>query len=387
MPERLSVQPLTANSPQFTYSATESVSTNRESSTINESALAYNVRLDFCAYKDLESQKSRLSQSQYQTKLDNLTQLTEANIVTSIAERLNVELFRTQYFLKGNQLISPLYNQPFLDVVKRGQEFRAQKGSLDVTREKAEVLGFQKAQMLLADPNLGYDAKVIIVSPRGNKNSIYQHNFYDIYEKGPDGTINMYRYPSKHSYQQFWQTAQEVDSFSCISENPQDHDFLQNPLVTYLSKENIQELFNPDTKTMSLQRFIKVTTNTHYKDQIRAYFEALTSGQEPHILQYYYNLIAKSADIVSGLDPHAKIRNYKDRLETPLRLVATACGISGSGTNPFSVSEFGNQSFVLKDQFGTREIRCQECHATYIRTAGKLEENCRFCRGTKGIAC
>lgn len=363
------------------------IKSGETNSSINESSLTYNVRLDFQAYQDLDKQKGWLSEPEYQLKLKNLTELTKTNVITSIGERLNVELFRTQYRLEEKQLISPLYGEPFLEVVKRGQQFREQKGSRDVKREKAEVEGFKKAQELLADRNLGSDAKIIIISPRGDKNSIYQHNFYDVYEKGQDRNINMYRYTSKHSYTQLWQTVQEVDPFNNIPDSSQDHDFLENPLVTYLSKENIQQLFNPDTKTMSIEEFIRTTNSSQCKNQIQAYFQALASGQDPGTLQHQYNLIAKAADIVSGLDPQSKKINYQEHLNTPLRIVATACGISGSVNNPFSVSEFGNQSFVLKDQFGTLEIRCQECHISYIRTSGKLEENCRFCGGTKGIAC
>ena len=387
MPERLSVQPLTANRPPFTDNATGSVSTNHEQSTINESSLAYNVRLDFQAYQNLGSQKGTLSEIEYRTQLENLTELTKTNIITSIGERLNVELFRAQYQQVGNKLFSPLYQEPFLEVVKKGQEFREQKGSHDVKREKAEVAGFTKAQELLADPNLGRDAKIIIISPRGNDNSIYQHNFYDVYEKAADGKINMSRYSQKNSYQQLWQVAQEVDPFSGIPENAQDHDFLQNPLVTYKTKKNIQGLFNPDTKTTSVEEFARVTSSTHFKDQIQAYFQALTNGESPETLQHGYNLIATTADIFSGLDTQSSGGSFEAHLHSPLRIVKTDCVSSGSTSNPYSVSEFGSSSFILKDQYGTLEIKCQECHTTYLRTSGKLEENCRFCGGTKGIVC
>jgi hypothetical protein len=335
----------------------------------------------------LVSQKGILPESLYQTKLKKLNELTHTNIVTSIGERLNVELFRAQYQQKEGQLISPLYCEPFLEIVTRGQLFREQKGSRDVKREKAEVAGFTKAQEILADPDLGNDAKIIIISPRGNSDSIYQHNFYDVYEKAEDGTISMYRYSSKCSYQEFWQTAQEVDPFNNIPDNPQDHDFLKNPLVTYKPKEDIQELFNPDTKTINLEEFIRVTSSEMCKNQIQDYFRALLNGQDAQTLQHQYNLIAKSADIVAGKDIQAKESTFEEQLSTPLRVVATACGISGTTNNPFSVSEFAKSSYVLKDQYGTLEIRCQECHITYLRTSGKLEENCRFCGGTKGIAC
>ena len=72
----------------------------------------------------------------------------------------------------------------------------------------------------------------------------------------------------------------------------------------------------------------------------------------------------------------------------------------GCGGSMFSMLDFGRQVSILsvsvlpdlvagglKDKYGTREIHCEECGATYTRDYNKLEERCRKCRGTKGIVC
>ena len=80
----------------------------------------------------------------------------------------------------------------------------------------------------------------------------------------------------------------------------------------------------------------------------------------------------------------------------PVRMVAAGCGPQGgfgqSATlalvnSPFSVSEFGVKTISVEDEYGTLEIHCEECGATYNRSAGKLEKNCRHCGGTRGITC
>jgi len=140
-----------------------------------------------------------------------------------------------------------------------------------------------------------------------------------------------------------------------------------------------------------------------------------TLAQNPLLpeVEYFkkFNAIINLSDICAGLDlshpSHlgrkqiiAAIRQ-SDRKDSMLaylgaQIVRTTnggCGLSGGyqiSTNSHgfqSVAEFGTLNNSLEDNYGTLEIHCEECGAIYLRTPNKLEERCRCCGGTKGIAC
>ncbi|MEK7581644.1 MAG: hypothetical protein AAB512_05170 [Patescibacteria group bacterium] len=365
-----------------------------EQNSTAEAALAYNVRFDVGAYQDLHSQRASLQPQEFVRRLKNLNSLTETNVITSIGERLNVEIFKASYHLENGQLINNTYNEPFLEIIRNGQKFREEHGSQDVAREKAEVEMFTKVQEKLAGGELGPGAKVIVISPRGG---IYGHNFYDQYQETTDGRITMSRFTSKDSYQDFHNASQILDPFNGIPDNPTDADFLRNPLVTYKSTEEIQTIFNPQEDTLSQDEFVKIIDSC--LPYIQTYIRELVGGGNYKDAEALYFKILKLADVVSGHDPYITGQERaafleslsggnhlrETQLATPLRPVATACGISGS---PYSVASFGgaNES-VLWDKYESRVINCGTCGTSYIRPIGKLEPCCKFCGGTKGIVC
>ncbi len=65
----------------------------------------------------------------------------------------------------------------------------------------------------------------------------------------------------------------------------------------------------------------------------------------------------------------------------------SAFGGSGVELSSMLTSGVSLSSGSSEDEYGTREIHCEECGAKYMRDSGKLEEKCRKCGGKKGIVC
>jgi len=357
---------------------------------------SYSAYIDFENFRRLRAEKGL---EPYSEKLNDLLSETRVNLETSLAERANAEIYRTTYTLKNGQL----YNRdiPFIDVIKHGQKVRENSGSTQIEREKAEMASFAKVQEKLSEGILGEDAKIIVISPR---RGIYQHNFYDIYSKDPSGQIKMRRFSSKSTYREFGEAARKIDPFAVLPETPTDADFISSPLITYKADGQIHALMQKDETTTSLENLEK-------------YLEAIT----PLKLDYL-NYLAYSAEpdwdtvkekynaLVNGFDTALGRKKYTDQNALKLireindpatfwaasrylsgqevEQVAAGCGISSGYSNkdysaPQSVADFASN----QDQFGTLEIHCEECGKTYNRNHGKLEEKCRYCGGTKGIAC
>lgn len=348
-----------------------------ESSRFPEAQLAYNFNLDVRAYKALLLQNGQIPPEEFAQRLISLNDLTRTNIETSIGERYNAELFQTPYQLINGRLKSPTYDIPFLDVIKKGQEYRQQTGSQDIEREKAEVAGFAKVEEAFASSELESDAKVIVISPKGVGDSIYGHNFYDLYQKDDQGQIIMSRYSSKNNYNEFSQAAKQIDPFSALPESPTDADFLKNPLVTYKNLEEIKNLMTPDEKTISLQELEKIIQDA--MPLIQIYMQKLLENPSLVEADDYLNILK-----ATHLSKNGQVLYINNIRQVFLPSVKTACGISGAQSGPFSVAEFG-----LGDHFGTLKIQCENlsCRASYTRTPGQLENACRYCGGTKGIVC
>ena len=372
--------------------------------------LGYEPLFDTQAYRALLDRKSSLSTEEFKRRQIQLDTRTRRNLETALGERFNVELSQVIYRIENNQLVSDEHDEPFLEIIKRGQQYRKENGSGDIGREMAEVTGFERILQILTDPDFA-DAKIIVISPRGSQNSIYQHNFFDLYqsqktqnaqnEAGPRSVVMMTRYASNATYEEFRQATEQIDPFNSLPQDPTDADFLKTPLITYQESAGIAKIMHRDEKTMTrkdLQRLIaKVTPliDAYINEPSPKTYNAILNfadaiifaGHETdkHKLQFLQSPALTSTE---GL-----IRLYGN---LPVRMVAAGCGPQGgfgqSATlalvnSPFSVSEFGVKTTSVEDEYGTLEIHCEECGATYNRSSGKLEEKCRRCGGTRGITC
>lgn len=371
----------------------------------NESALAYNTRLDVATYQNLLGQKRHLDPEQFAQELSRLNRLVSHNIETALGERYNAELFQENYFVRDEQIWSHTFNTPFLDVVKRGQQFRQQKGSREVGRELAEVEGFEKVQQLLTT-DYRLPTTVIVISPKGPGGSIYQHNFYDVYQKNQAGEITMTRLTRKFTYEQFYETAKIIDHENSLPQNPKDADFLKNPLKTSHTLDQIKNIFQPQENTMPLpeyKKLLEVCTPLN-----KYYVNCLIENPNEYEAEKNFRSIVQFAEIYTGNDignfdnaTRLTIINSAQKTHElpylipqlsapPIRQMATSCGIFGSPSyttdslfRPFSVADFGNRSLNNKSE-DKSDFQCpgrkkDGSPCTYIVRYGSGTRKCPEC--------
>lgn len=338
---------------------------------MSERILGYNP------YFDIKDSRSTASEN-----LPQLKTRTRHNLETMLGERFNVEISRVKYFIENGLLKNEDHNEPFLEIVQRGQKYRESVGSREVVREKAEVEGFEKIQELITNPDFPTERKIVVISPKGPQDSAYQHNFVDIYSKSKNSQVELSRITCKFSHAQFREAAETIDPFSGLPENPTDADFLKNPLVTYKSHEEIRQTFAPEEDIMLYEEYQKLIEAC--APIIISYINN-PSLQTYNALLNYADEITRGHTIQSGHQLHP-LPNLQETIDffsgLPVRTVKAGCG-NQIGFGNYSVSEFA----FGEDEYGTLKIHCEECGATYQRDQGKLEENCRICGGTRGIVC
>ena len=369
---------------------------------MTERILGYDPLFDIEAYRRLQGLRLQVSVDEYNRLKNQLNTRTRHNLETALGERFKVELSQVIYQIQDGQLVSSEHDQPFLEIIKRGQKYRQENGSNDTLRELAEVEGFTKVQDLLVSGNWPLDPKIIVISPRGQEDSIYQHNFFDVWEKDGDRII-MRRYTSSATYEQFRVAAEFLDPFNNLPGNPTDADFLKTPLITYKQIDEILALFPPDEGVITRQELANIIAIC--SQLIENYINNPSSKTFTALLNFA-DALTFTPEVKSPYTSRVRMRitpmTVKRLIDfygsQPARQVATGCGlqlgfrstVSGQWSvvnfSPFSVSEFGIAG-ALEDQYGTLEIHCEECGANYLRTPGKLEKSCRFCGGKHGIVC
>lgn len=331
----------------------------------------------------------------YEPRFDQKIGLKEAYISrqvdTFLGERLNVLLSQNKYEIKNNLIYGQDMDEPFVEVIKRGVDYRRKtegEERPDKKREEAEVMGFLKTQEILCDPQVPVGTMMLSVSPQGSKASLYQHNFYDIFtlkENGGKRFIEARRYSSALAIAEY---KNKLSSLSFMEDISEDADFLKHPIqidnVFFENADQIHSYLHKNHEFMEFREFERIM-----KACERLKLEYVRT-RNPRVL----DAIMNKADIEAGLlhvssnIPLALNREIDILGQLPVRKVAAGCGSSGSVSedneelSPFSVSEFG----LDDDKYGARKFKCPECGKTNIRSKDELLKNCQHCNTSK-VAC
>lgn len=354
--------------------------------------LGFDQDFDRRTYQALTSQRDFLAPKEFTRRKDQLDLRTGHNLESALGERFNLQISQVVYRIEDSRIISDEHDEPFLDVIKRGQKYREENGSRDLEREQAEVEGFEKVQEILTDPE-HQDAKVIIISPKGQADSMYQHNFFDVYEKRGDRII-MSRYASSASYEEFREAAEHLDPFNSIDQNPEDADFIKNPLVTYKNLGEILEFLKLDESAMIQSEYQKLIETVaalrlsylnalyHQKyEEAEKIFRATLNLADDIILNRDYDYLLRNQ--ILTMVPAALVATYGLRQPRP---VLAGCGLQTSfaGQNtreflstlfPYSVSSFA--SFGQNVNEDTSDFPCPRCG--HIITYGAGIKECPRC--------
>src|SRR6185437_5512411 len=157
---------------------------------------AYEVEQDVVVYRVLAQQSEN---NEYQLAKRSLDAYTRVQLETHIGERLNVGISQLRHNIVNGELRVADTDESLLDMLKRGRDYRRKHGKpVDWAREEAEVIGFERIQKELADPNTPVGTMMFFVSPPGDieNGSIYKNNFYDVHYKVSDNQVISFRFTS-----------------------------------------------------------------------------------------------------------------------------------------------------------------------------------------------
>lgn len=367
----------------------------------------YELSFDRENYRKINLLKTQDSQ-EYEKQKKLLDEHTKRQLETAIGERLFVGISETRYDLRNGELYNQNSDEPFINVIERGRTYRKEHGSTETEREAAEVIGFEKIQTVLGDADTPIGTMIVSVSPPGTaENTIYKHNFYDIFtkrqnEKG-ESYIEARRYSSALSLEEYKIRAGEISLTFEKDRYETDADFLAHPfLVNLKTPQAVHEFLHKEHPYRTQEEFENIKRECH--DELTYYINVVSKNPDDvKAQQLAFRILMNAVDVAAGERTDIQINkgmSFEQRIRElgslPMIPMSTGCGFSAdmlggvggassfaSSTGVMSVSEFGSGK---SDRFGPLQIQCPSCFVKYERTPNELEKKCKYCNSEK-IAC
>lgn len=291
----------------------------------------------------------------YDQKEKDLTFIAK-QLETHLRERFNVLVSTIEYGIADGHLVRQGTKEPFLESIKRGRNVVQMLSSdnIDRDRENAEVIGFEKIDSFLSNPATPLKSKVLSISPKGDGDSKYQHNFYDIFTLKESKERNGERYVELSRYSSALSRRDYARRLGLNPDNPpKAEEFLANPIKagTLKTPEQIHEALHIDHEYMSSMDFEEIWNSILVQIFVKRY--QLNRDARS------FNAILNAADEVwENKNKREKGQTYKDYLtynpsygetryleEKKVRQAGGQCpGKSGAdiSNSPFSVSDFAS---------------------------------------------
>jgi len=320
-------------------------------------------------------------------------QLVRRNLETDLGERFNVVISKTKYYFDGHLLKSQGDIEPFVETIKKGiQERQKYAGDHDRKRELAEFENFNKVQTYLLEDNL-----VISVSPKGPRDSCYQRNYFDLYEKTSGNEVLMTRFSTQMSIRELTKAMQQINPDFGLGSEVDDIYLLQNPISTNLSTNQILEIFHPDYEALREEELEKLLIAC--QPLIFAYINSLI--ENPNDVEIYRRALLNFADdfilkpktrglLQYQLQDAAFMPVFASQLAArPVRYVVAGCGAQGdlliSNFSPYSVVEFASGKKTSSEK--TLNCRCPFCnrHVEANISSGRI--TCPECGNSAPYQC
>lgn len=348
----------------------------------------------------------------YEPRFDQSKGIKSSYIVrqveTFLGERLNVLLSKNKYEIRNNLIYGKDMADPFVNVIRKGIEYRENAGGkerVDKNREEAELVGFSVIEDILCNPNTPVGTMMLSVSPPGGKDSLYQHNFYDIFtlrQAQGQRFVEARRYSSALSYDEY---KDKLKSLYYMEDIVDDADFLSHPIKIDPSTSLRIFFENAGQIHSYLHKDHKFTKEEDFKRILRAcrfLNEKYAQTREVGILDAIMNKADMEAGLISTkpakfydplIGPNRELtieREIAFYAKQPVRTADIGCGPSGGfsanidktlNSSPFSVSDF-----EMTDKYGDRKFECPECGKVNIRPENELVANCQHCNSSK-VAC
>ncbi len=270
--------------------------------------MSYNPWHDIQDFLHLQSIKNGSTQESYIAQQAQTIMRKQRDLEKLLGERFAVKRSQINYFVESGRLMSPDYPEPVIERWQKGQKYLKEQGSTESEREEAEVAGATKLQEILAKRKLKPGEKVVIISAQGPEGSLYTENFFDVYEQ-KGSQIEMSRYHSTHSYQGFLDAAATADpQFETPKSQQLDAAiFLEQPIITTLTIDQILETFKIDVNTQS--------------EKLN---EEIVKACMPYILYYIKQLIDNPLALDEIKKRFNTILNIADETEKALKIRSQA---------------------------------------------------------------
>lgn len=316
-----------------------------------------------------------VSIDEYREKKQQFMSETSFNLDTLLGERFNVALSEFTYDIQDGTIYGKDTDEPALDIFKRGRDYRLQNGNpVDWAREEAEVVGFEKTEKVLADPNTKIGTMMLSISPPVLEGSTYGNNFYDIHTLKQTKTGKRYiesrRYASGLYVDEYAPILRPFFNVQVDQEDPAAS-LLANPI-------KVEGIFDADALHGYLHKDIDYLDGEIFKAVVeqceplkKRYVQSVIDRPwDRNLHAWNYNAYLNMADDLvkqaeeQGIDSILVVQPIPtdamvDDLvafygQQEVRTVKTPCGESGGydvdrtpGVKPFSVAEFGKSERVL----------------------------------------
>jgi hypothetical protein len=289
---------------------------------------------------------------------------------THLKERFNVLISTVEYGIENGHLVREGTKEPFIESIRRGRDFiqKISLDNIDKKREDAEVVGFEKIDSFLSNPLTPVESKILSISPKGEKGSKYQHNFYDIFtlkEKNNKRYVELSRFSSGLTVNDY------INRLGKNFKNPPQANPIELP--SSLSPREIHSFLHVKHEYMEPSEFERIWQSPLVQFFVDRY-QLDRSARS-------FNAILNAADEVWKNKDREDDRKYeylakntisyeyiKILEEKEVRQAGGQCpGKSGADINnsPFSVSAFG-----LGENFGydfDQDGPCRKCNAINVK--------------------
>ncbi len=340
---------------------------------------------------------------EYRFRREALISYNKDQMITNLGERFNVILSTYQYEIKDGELWGKDMDEPFMNSLKRGRDYRRENGNpVDFRREEAEVIGFEKIQNIMTDEDAPVGTVILSVSPPGLEDSTYTNNFIDIHTKKVDENGRVYvesqRVSSGLSLDEY---KEKISAFSDIEIDDSDPSasFLEQPILigTGLTAEDIKFYLYKDHDYMDEKTFELIKKSVAH---LTAEY-ARSIVVEPQSREYHrilFNTVLNKADEVfeliksEGLGMVEKIipistelhvgREIQDYGYREVREVKAGCGMSGG----FDVEGKDTASSVSDFDPKKERILCCTCPFCKEKVEAKIAKGKIECPNCKKSA-
>ncbi len=376
----------------------------------------YNPRHDIQDFLDLANLQGKIPPEEFAQRQIQTINRTRRQLEKMLGERFRVRSSQVEYFVEAGKLKSPDYPEPVIERYEEGRRFLVESGSAETEREQTEVDCMRQLEKIFSEGELREDEKVLIVSAKGPKGSLYNDNYFDVYEQKGDKII-MTRYLSTHSYEGFSRAAQVANSYLNWQE-PEKLDaayFFKRPIVTTLSTDRILEIFavDPATQPEKINQEIKKDCEPYTAHYIRMLIENPSDIEEiKKALNTIFNVSDEtelktrpSTWVEAKTIPYPQFASIEQAVNfygsQPVRIVSNGCpgGQSGFSLNQpsflkslgLSIGAMSTVDFaeISNSNAGEKTLNCK-CPFCGMRVEAKISSgkiSCPKCHNSAPYEC